>query len=121
MDQSSADSMKRQTDINEWYYQYRLETLFIFQLAFIGFSLLVLLTILSKYSIIPGIFVRYFAILFFIGIFAIWYFKSTYNNNIRDPNVWDKRRFPQDSTTYSAFNSNMKAAITQGLINTNCS
>jgi len=117
MDQSKADSLKRQTTINEWYYQYRLETLFIFQLAFIGFTGLVLLSVLSSYSIVPKIFTMYYGLLFFIIIGAIWYFKSNYNKNVRDPYHWDKRRFPADSTTNSSFNSNMKAAITQGLIN----
>ena len=117
MDKTAADSLKRQTSINEWYYQYRLETLFIFQLFFIGMSGLVVLSILSSYSVIPKVFVMYFALLFFVMIVLIWYYKSDYNKNVRDPYHWDKRRFPADSTTHSSIDSSTKAAITQGLIN----
>jgi NhaP-type Na+/H+ or K+/H+ antiporter len=117
MNQSAADSLKRQTSINEWYYQYRLETLFLFQLVFIGISGLVILSILSSYSVVPKVFVIYVALLFFVMVGIIWYYKSNYNKNVRDPYHWDKRRFPADSTTNSSYDSSIKAAITQGLIN----
>ena len=117
----SMDSIKRKITINEWYYQYRLETLFIFQIIFIGIAGLLLLSILSSYGIIPRLFVIYYTIIMVGIIGTVWYFKSNYTKNVRDPYHWDKKRFPADSTTSSPINSNMKAAITQGLINTQCS
>jgi len=118
MDQSKMDLMKRQTGINEWYYRYRLETLFVLQLLFIGLAGLVILSVLSSYSIVPGIFVMYYGVLMVATIFLITYFKYTYNLNVRDYSHWDKRRFAADSTTQSPFTSTMKAAITQGIVST---
>ena len=118
MDPSKMDLMKRQTSINEWYYRYRLETLFVLQLLFIGLAGLVILSVLSSYSIVPGVFVMYYGILMITTICLITYFKYTYNLNVRDYYHWDKRRFAADSTTHSPFTSTMKAAITQGIVST---
>jgi len=110
-----SDLMKRQTDINEWYFKYRLETLFIMQLLFIGMAGLVLLSILSSYSIVSKIFVMYYGFFMVLAICGITYYKYIYNLKNRDYYHWDKRRFEADSTTVSPFNSAMKAAITQGI------
>jgi len=115
MDLSNRDSMKRQTDINQWYYKYRLETLFIMQLLFIGLAGLILLSILSSYGIVPGMFVIYYGAIMIFVICAIWYFKASYTAANRDFYHWDKKHFAADSTTHSPFTSNMKAAITQGI------
>lgn len=115
MDQSKSDSMKRQTDINVWYYKYRMETLFVIQLLFIGLSGLILLTILSSYGIVPRIFTIYYGVIVIFMIGVIWYYKYNYTSTKRDPYHWDKIRFAADSTTHSPFSSNMKAAITQGI------
>jgi NhaP-type Na+/H+ or K+/H+ antiporter len=115
MDQSKSDSIKRQTDINVWYYKYRMETLFVVQLLFIGLSGLILLTILSTYGIVPRIFTIYYGVIVIFMIGVIWYYKSSYTSTKRDPYHWDKIRFAADSTTHSPFNSSMKAAITQGI------
>ena len=106
------DSIKRQTGINDWYYKYRLETLFIMQLLFIGVSSIILLSILASYSLIPRIFVIYYSVLVIGVICMIWYFKWNYTATQRDYYHWDKKRFPEDTTTYSAYNSATKAAIT---------
>jgi len=109
---NSTDSVKRQTGINTWYYKYQLEMLFIMQLAFIGLSSLLLLSILSSYGLVPGIFVMYYGVLMVFVVCAIWYFKSEYTTKQRDFYHWDKKRFSADSTTHSPFNSNVKAAVT---------
>jgi len=110
-----SDSMKRQTGINNWYYNFRLETLFIMQLLFIGMAGLVLLSILSSYYIVSQTFVMYYGVLMITMICVITYFKYMYNLTSRDYFHWDKRRFSADSTTESPYNSAMKAAITQGI------
>jgi hypothetical protein len=110
-----SDLMKRQTGINDWYYKYRLETLFIMQLLFIGMAGLVLLSILSSYSVVPEIFVMYYGGLMITTICVTTYYKYMFNLKNRDYYHWDKRRFAADSTTESPFTSTMKAAITQGV------
>ena len=113
MGSDNIDSMKRETRINTWYYKYNLEMLFIMQLAFIGLSSLLLLSILSSYGLIPGIFVMFYGILMVFVVCSVWFFKGEYNSKVRDYYHWDKKRFAADSTTHSPFNSEMKAAITE--------
>jgi len=116
MDHTSNDSLKRQTEINDWYYKYRLETLFIMQLLFVGLSGLLLLSILTSYGIVPRMFTIYYGVIVIFVISAVWYYKYSYTSTKRDPHHWDKIRFAADSTTHSPFSSNMKAAIAQGIV-----
>jgi hypothetical protein len=113
MSNLSADSLKRQTGINEWYFNYRLDTLFVLQLLFLGLSLLILLTILSKYGIVSSVFVGYYTILMLVGVFIVWYFKYIYNANNRDFYHWDKRRFASDGKVNPSISMETKIALTQ--------
>jgi hypothetical protein len=115
MEHTDVDSVKRQTGINTWYYKYQLEMLFIMQLAFIGLSSLLLISVLSSYGLIPGVFVMYYGVLMVFIVCAVWYFKGEYTIKTRDHYHWDRRRFSADLTTQSPFNSNVKAAITDQL------
>ena len=45
---ADADSLERQVQISEWTYQDKLETLFIFQLMYIGLLVLILFMVLAK-------------------------------------------------------------------------
>jgi len=108
----TGDSLRRQTDINEWYYKYRLDTLFVLQMLFLGMSLLVLLSVLSNYRIVSPVFVAYYAVLMLVGVFIVWYFKYKYNNDSRDFAQWDKRRFASDGK----MSSNVSAEVRQALI-----
>lgn len=96
MSSISPDSLNRQSEINEWYYKYRRDTLFILQLVFIGVSVVLLMTILSKYKIVSPIFVVYIAVFIAILLLIVWIFKYKYNTDTRDFYHWDKRRFPGD-------------------------
>jgi amino acid permease len=109
----TGDSLKRQTDINEWYYKYRLDTLFVLQMLFLGMSLLVLLSVLASYRIVSPFFVGYYAVLMLIGVFIVWYFKYKYNNESRDFAHWDKRRFPSDGKMSSNVSAEVRQALTQ--------
>jgi uncharacterized membrane protein len=110
MSNITKDSERRQAQINEWYYQYRLDTLFVLQLLFLGLSVILLFTVLSKYRIISPVFVMYGAAVVLIMVFIVWYFKYTYNKNTRDFYAWDKRRFPGDGTT-SSISMEVRAAM----------
>lgn len=113
MDNLTGDSLKRQTEINSWYYNYRLDTLFVLQLLFLGLSVIVLMSILSRYRIIPTIFVIYFAVFIILSVFFVWYYKYTYNKNTRDFYHWDKRRFAKDGAEVPALTPEVRAAMAQ--------
>jgi hypothetical protein len=111
MSSVSPDSLHRQTAINEWYYKYRLDTLFVLQLAFIGFSFVLLMAVLSKYGMISPMFVVYSGIFIVLFLFIVWYFKYTYSNSTRDLYHWDKRKFAGDGTMNSAISTDVQRAM----------
>jgi hypothetical protein len=119
MSNLTAESLSRQSNINEWYYNYRLDTLFVLQLVFLGISLILLMTILSKYKIVSPLFVMYAAAVIVILLFLVWYFKYTFNKNTRDFYHWDKRNFSGDGKLDSAITPEVQAAMTQ-ILATGC-
>ena len=110
MSDITKDSERRQAQINDWYYRYRLDTLFVLQLLFLGLSVILLFTVLSKYGILSPMFVIYGAAVILIAVFIVWYFKYSYNKNTRDLYNWDKRKFPGDGTT-SSISMEVRAAM----------
>ncbi len=99
---ADADSMERQVQISEWTYQDKLETLFVFQLMYIGLLVLILFMVLAKLGFFRTGFVYLIAVVIAIVIFAIWFFRSAYTKNIRDKREWNRRRFPGDGSTNPA-------------------
>lgn len=83
----------RQTEINEWSYNNKMDTLFVFQLLFISMLIICILMMFSYRGIIGRHFVGYtFGILVLINILVIIN-RSMYTNNIRDKHLWDKVLF----------------------------
>jgi len=113
------DSLKRQTDINEWYYKYRLDTLFVLQILFLGLSVLVLLSVMSSYRLISPMFVAYVAVFVFLTVFLVWYFKYAFNKSTRDFYHWDKRRFASDGNVAPYVTAEVRQAMTQ-IMETSC-
>ena len=113
MSNLTTDSITRQTSINEWYYKYRLDILFVLQLAFLGFSVILLMTILSKYRVVSPLFVIYASVVILVLIFLIWLFKYLFNKNTRDFYQWEKRKFSGDGQMKSAITPAVQAAMTQ--------
>lgn len=99
---ADQESMERQVQVSEWTYQDKLETLFIFQLMYIGLLVLILFMVLAKLGFFRTGFVYLIAIVIAIVIFAIWLFRSAYTKNIRDKRQWNRRRFPGDGSTNPA-------------------
>jgi hypothetical protein len=117
MSNISPDSLNRQAEINDWYYKYRLDILFILQLVFIGISFTVFMSVLSKYRILSPVFVVYFTIFVGLLLILIWYFKYSFNNNIRDLYHWDKRKFPNDGKLESSVSPAVQQAMNDILQN----
>jgi len=113
MNNLTNDSIARQTTINDWYYNYRLDTLFVLQLVFLGFSMILLMTILSKYKIISPLFVVYVSVIILILLFLVWFFKMSFNKDSRDLYEWNKRKFPGDGRMNSTITPEIQAAMEQ--------
>ncbi len=94
--QDFIDSVSRQSEINEWEYQNKLELLFMLQLVFLVLMVLMVLLILWKYEIMNIAFIGVLGLFLFGCLFALWFFRSAYTKNVRDKRVWGKRRFEGD-------------------------
>jgi len=119
MSNLTNDSKMRQAAINEWYYNYRLDTLFVLQLVFLGFSLILLMTILSKYKIVSPFFVIYTSVVIIVLLVFVWYFKYIFTKNTRDSYHWDKRNFNGDGKLKSGLTPEVQAAMQQ-ILTTKC-
>lgn len=104
------DSIERQTEINEWEYQRKLETLFMLQLIYLAFVVLIILSVMWKYSLTSIGLILIIGLLAIAGIIALWFYRASYTRNVRDKTHWSKRRFPGDAETAPAVAPDVVAA-----------
>jgi len=85
----------RQYEINEWSYNNKMDTLFVFQLLFVTVALAAALMYVSKLGFVSqsvvGIIV---GILLVIDILVL-YNRYNYTNKIRNKRYWNKRNYPR--------------------------
>ncbi len=80
-------------EIKEWYYNNKLDTLFVFQLIFISILLLAVLAYLSKLNIIGmGVVGAMVGILLVVNVLVIAN-RAIYTDKVRDKRYWSKRAF----------------------------
>jgi hypothetical protein len=86
----------RQIEINEWAYEDKMDTLFVFQILFIGLLLVVILFYLKSMGVFPSSFVWYviFILALIIGIIIIN--RASFTARRRDTRYWNRRRFDED-------------------------
>ena len=89
-------SVEKQTEINEWSYNSKRETLFIFQLLFIGLTITIVMYSMSSAGLLSDIFVLYVMIIIFALLALIWYSKTVYTRSNRDKTHWNKLVFSED-------------------------
>ena len=95
--QYNNDLSLRQSEINEWTYHNKMDTLFVFQLIFISLMTVALLMVLSSQGYVGSGFVIYtMGILAFIMIIVIIN-RYVYTRTTRDKRNWDRRRFGPDA------------------------
>jgi len=95
--QYNNDLSSRQSEINEWTYHNKMDTLFVFQLVFISLMTVALLMVLSSQGYVGSGFVMYtMGILAFIMIIVIIN-RYVYTRTTRDKRNWDRRRFGPDA------------------------
>ena len=97
----NKDLVARQTEINEWSYNNKMDTLFVFQLLFISILIICILMMFSYRGVIGKPFVWYtFATLVVVDIVVIIN-RSMYTNSVRDKTHWDRVIFAGDQKTVS--------------------
>lgn len=80
-------------EIKEWYYNNKLDTLFVFQLIFISILILAVLAYLMKLNIIGvGVVGAMVGILLIVNVLVIAN-RAVYTDKVRDKRYWSKRAF----------------------------
>jgi hypothetical protein len=96
-DNATYDSQvaKRQVEINEWTSNNKMDTLFFFQLLFIGLTLLAPLLYMSRTGMIPnGVFYGVSFLIVTALVFTVAV-RAQYTEKTRDLRFWNRRRFQQ--------------------------
>lgn len=89
----NKDTASRFREIKEWYYNNKLDTLFIFQLIFISITLLAFLAYLNKMGIIgAGVVGAIMGVLIVVIVLTIAN-RAVYTEKVRDKRFWSKRAF----------------------------
>ena len=89
------DLALRQSEINEWSYNNKMDTLFVFQILFITVLIAAGLAYLNKIGILPMTAVGLaIGVLLIIDI-AVLVSRYSYTNNKRNKRYWNKQNFPR--------------------------
>jgi len=91
------DLASRQNEINEWTYNNKMDSLFVFQLIFISLLTVALLTVLSSQGYIGSGFVRYVMIVLAFIVVIVIINRYVYTRTTRDKRYWNRKRFGQDT------------------------
>jgi hypothetical protein len=91
------DLASRQNEINEWTYNNKMDSLFVFQLIFISLLTVALLTVLSSQGYIGSGFVRYVMMVLAFIVVIVIINRYVYTRTTRDKRYWNRKRFGQDT------------------------
>lgn len=97
----NADLAERQVEINEWSYNNKMDTLFVFQVLFVSLLFLSILFYLKGAGVIGGAFVWYVFVVLVILVAVLIINRAVYTQSRRDPRFWNRRRFAEDSDKQS--------------------
>jgi FlaA1/EpsC-like NDP-sugar epimerase len=100
-DTYNIDLATRQVEINEWSYNNKMETLFVFQIVFISLLLMSLLFYLKSTGLVGGSFVWYVFLLLVLIVGLIIINRAVYTATTRDGRYWNRRRFADNNSRLS--------------------
>lgn len=87
------DLTRRQTEINEWYFNDKLETLFFLQIFFITMLASAIVIYLHKYSLISAPFAAFLMAILLAIVIGTGLYRHQYTRETRDPRFWHRRNF----------------------------
>lgn len=88
----------RQNEINEWSFNNKLDTLFVFQLIFISLLAVSVLVYFQKAGFFNQALLGVFSGIFLFVMILVIANRSMYTNNTRDKRYWNRRIFPKASS-----------------------
>jgi hypothetical protein len=93
----NTDLANRQIQVNEWSYNNKMDTLFVFQILFMSLLFAGILLILKNQGYIVDNFFWYSITVVIIIDMVIIINRSVYTNSRRDNRYWNKKRFQEDN------------------------
>lgn len=87
------DLTRRQVEINQWYFEDKLETLFFLQMFFMIMLAEAIVVYLQRNSYITMPFAAFLTAILFAIVTAIGLYRWRYTSDMRDPRFWHKRNF----------------------------
>ena len=100
-DQYNLNLVNRQIEINEWAYNSKMETVFVFQILFISMMIVALLMLMKSSGMVGGAFVYYTIAILLLIVVLIIVNRAQYSRVSRDGRHWNRRRFSEDNTASS--------------------
>ena len=96
--QYNVDLANRQIEINEWSYNNKMDTLFVFQIMFMSIVFISILMSLKASGLIGGAFVWYVLFILIVLVALIIINRSMYTSNQRDTTSWNRIHFSDNNT-----------------------
>lgn len=94
----NTDLAKRQIEINEWTYNNKMDTLFVFQLVFLTLLTISIVFGLKRYGMLGSAFAWYVSVLIIFLAVVLIINRAYYTRVLRDQRQWNQRRFAEDGT-----------------------
>jgi len=84
---------KRQFEINEWYNQNKLETLFFLQLFFVSSLIMIIIVSVQKRAMLSPLIASILSVALAVIVIGVGVYRYYYTEGARDPRLWSRRRF----------------------------
>lgn len=98
----AKETYTRQSEINEWAAQNKMDTLFFLQVLFIYFSIIVVCLFLRQSGLLPNAVLYIVAGIGLLIILGILWNRASYTTNSRDKRYWNRRYLGLDDAGLSA-------------------
>lgn len=89
------DLATRQYEINEWSYNNKMDTLFVFQLLFLSLVVSAILVYLSGIGLFGSGLLGLLCGLLLVAVILVLVVRAIYTAKIRDQRFWNRRQFPK--------------------------
>lgn len=89
----NADTASRVREIKEWYYNNKLDTLFVFQLLFIGLCAVAVIAMLAKLGFLNNAIVGILIGILVVVMILVITNRAIYTEKVRNKRYWSKRMY----------------------------
>ncbi len=91
------DLATRQYEVNQWAYENKMDTLFVFQLLFVSLAFSALLVYFSKIGLFGNALLGVLCGLLLVVVILVLIARSFYTAKVRDQRYWNRRQFNKKS------------------------